>query len=378
MKQNGAGLASITILVTMTLITIVSTITLFFGVNQIVQKENPVDLQYEVLSNYPDPISTIRKSAAKNGVKIIEDRLLEIVPSYQMNLDHDELKPLKRNDYSIKSVMNQRFYDINAMTVNNLDQINKNHTSLKPNEVMIYKSNGYSYSRIKIYGQTYHVKESLNKFLDFSSRISMNTIYLIFADKNELTKAMGKIQHKNPRSVKFTKHHLITLKGSKIQQLKIKDSLPDGVYAQFRVLAYDNTKSVLSGFLFIGILIGGAFVIATFLILYYKQLSEGYADARRYQTLERVGLSRTEIKKIINSQLLLLFYIPLAVATLHCLFALPLVQKILDLFGMSNFKIFLLVGLVVLITFAVIYVLMYKLTSNVYYRIITQRQGRRE
>ncbi len=171
----------------------------------------------------------------------------------------------------------------------------------------------------------------------------------------------------------------VTLSGSHANQVKLYHAvvkrgiaLPESV--QSRAANYDDTASMMSSFLFLGVVFGVTFILATLLILYYKQLAEGYADARRYTILQRVGLSLREVRATINSQLLTLFYLPLIVAAIHVGFALPFVQRIMMLFGLPDWQFFLTVSLITLAIFAVIYVLMYRLTGNVYYRIVSRRQ----
>jgi putative ABC transport system permease protein len=130
----------------------------------------------------------------------------------------------------------------------------------------------------------------------------------------------------------------------------------------------------LSSFLFMGILLGLMFIMATALILYYKQVAEGLADAKRYAILQQVGLSRAEIKKTVSSQLLTLFYVPLVVAAVHTLVAAPFVQRIMVLFGITHWRTYMLNIAVTLGVFALLYVLMYRITSGVYYRIVAERR----
>ena len=127
---------------------------------------------------------------------------------------------------------------------------------------------------------------------------------------------------------------------------------------------------ILNGsLLFLGILLSMVCFFATALIIYYKQLTEGYDDRNRFQIMEKVGLSKPEIKKTIKSQILTVFFIPLAVAGIHTLVAYSILSKIMSLLTTTN--IFLLCTGIVFVIFSLIYVAIYSLTARTYYRIVS-------
>lgn len=131
------------------------------------------------------------------------------------------------------------------------------------------------------------------------------------------------------------------------------------------------------GLFFLGVLLSLVFILAAVLIIYYKQISEGYEDRARYAIMRKVGMTKKEIRRSINSQLLTVFYLPLALAGLHMVFAFPMIQKLLTLFAFYNVKLFVLTTLGSFAVFAVFYALVYRLTSNVYYRIVSADDGER-
>ena len=123
-----------------------------------------------------------------------------------------------------------------------------------------------------------------------------------------------------------------------------------------------------------GILLGIVFIIGAVLIMYYKQITEGYEDKGRFDILQKVGMTKREIKKSINSQVLTIFFMPLVAAGLHVAFAFPLIQKILALFSLTNF--WLLVGITIgcFVLFAVFYIIVYIITSRQYYNIVSTQE----
>ena len=128
--------------------------------------------------------------------------------------------------------------------------------------------------------------------------------------------------------------------------------------------------SSLGGFFFIGLFLGSLFLMAAVLIVYYKQVSEGYEDAKSFLILQQVGMSQPEVKATIQSQIMSVFFLPLMAAACHTAGAFPMTKKILMLFGLSNTGLFLLCSVATLLVFAVVYFLIYRLTAREYYRIV--------
>lgn len=157
---------------------------------------------------------------------------------------------------------------------------------------------------------------------------------------------------------------------SSIQALQLQDEAFPRVNTACRAKQRSNFYSLYGGLLFLGILLSIVFLFGTVLIMYYKQISEGYEDASRFEIMQKVGMTQKEIRKSINSQVLTVFAAPLLAAGVHTGFAFPLIRRLLILFGMTNTP--LLVGVTVgsFLIFALLYVLMYKLTSRSYYQLV--------
>lgn len=378
MQQNGAGLASIAILVTMTLITLATTATLFFGINEIVNTQTPVDLSYSVKPNASAAANRVTELAKTHHVRVRSIRTFTGPSSM--------LASLKKNRLNSQDEINgplglDNACSVQLMTVANYNRYTGRHFTLEGNNVLIYTSNPFSGHTLKMGDQTYHVARRVSSFPNAPKTFIPNLFIAFPTDEQMLTA----LKHLNPnRSLTDLKASVTTnqdlmLAGSHANQIKLYQALsksnmviPDSINS--RAVNYDDTSSMMSSFLFLGIVFSTTFILATLLILYYKQLAEGYADARRYTILQRVGLSLREVRATINSQLLMLFYLPLVVAAIHVGFALPFVQRIMMLFGLPDWQFFLTVSLITLAIFAVIYVLMYRLTGNVYYRIVSRRQ----
>lgn len=125
------------------------------------------------------------------------------------------------------------------------------------------------------------------------------------------------------------------------------------------------------GLFYLGILLSIVFVFAAVLIIYYRQISEGYEDQRRFEIMQKVGMTRREIRRSINSQLLTVFFLPLAGAGLHLACAFPAICQLLLIFNLDNVKLFAATAVIGFLIFAVFYTLVYRITSNAYYRIVS-------
>ncbi|MBQ5675539.1 MAG: hypothetical protein IIV45_10755 [Lachnospiraceae bacterium] len=123
--------------------------------------------------------------------------------------------------------------------------------------------------------------------------------------------------------------------------------------------------------MFLGILLGIVFVVAAVLIIYYKQISEGYEDQSRFAIMQKVGMSKEEIQRSINSQVLTVFFLPIVTAGIHLFFAFPLIQKVLALIDFYNMGLQIMVTLMCFIVFGIFYFIVYFATSKAYFSIVS-------
>ena len=139
-----------------------------------------------------------------------------------------------------------------------------------------------------------------------------------------------------------------------------------------RAAEYTDFAAVYGGLFFLGVTLSLVFICAAVLIIYYKQLSEGYEDAQRFEIMQKVGMTKVDIRRSINSQLLTVFYLPLVLAGVHLCFAFPFIHKLLILFNLDNRGLLIGTTAVSFAVFAVLYAIVYKLTGNTYYRIVAE------
>ena len=144
----------------------------------------------------------------------------------------------------------------------------------------------------------------------------------------------------------------------------------DSLQAEDSASSYEDFFSLYGGLFFLGLFLGFLFLLGTALIIYYKQVSEGYEDARRFSIMQKVGMSHKEVKKSIHSQILLVFFLPLLTAVLHLAFAFPMLQKILAVLNLVNVQLILLSTLGCVLVFAIAYAIIYAITAQTYYKIV--------
>lgn len=139
-----------------------------------------------------------------------------------------------------------------------------------------------------------------------------------------------------------------------------------------RAEQHDIYMELNGGFLFLGLFLGSMFLMITVLIIYYKQISEGFEDRERYAIMTKVGMGRNMVKTAINAQVRTVFFLPIAVAVIHLTMAFPMLKVILYMFGLMNTTLFIGCLIATVTVFVMIYFIVFKLTSSSYYKIVYQ------
>lgn len=387
MRQNGAGLASIAILATMTLVTIATTITLYRGVPQIVNTSNPADLQYLRFTTADTGTqgkkgtltpakekAQVAAAARKHHVTIKKRTVATLSGGTPMKFTGNKLQLATDKDYNGMFGPSANVQTLSFMTIANYNTMMGTHIRLAANDVLYGSTKDRARSTITAGTNVLNVQGKAS--MPFATNIAATgTALLVMRDQKALTNTIAQVAPKLKRAdiaalfsgLQTTVY--LTLSGSQANQRALAKDIP-GYSVQSAAVNRKEILQWMSAFLFMGILIGIMFILATALILYYKQVAEGLADAKRYRILQQVGLSEREVRSTINSQLLTLFYIPLIVAGLHTLVAAPFIQRVLTLFGIFDWWQFIATIGITLGVFAIVYVLMYKATARVYYRIV--------
>lgn len=372
MKQNGASLASICLLLTTALVAIVTTGTLRLSQEATVRIYNP----YDVVMTKKTPIShadkmTIQSKAKDNHVTVGKYVNMTMTEPIYGNFSGSAYSVSKTVDMSTE---NQLF----AVPVADYNRIQKQNVHLAKDEILMCSSKGgYDKNRLTIKGKTYKVRhiDSFDFYFDYQRTI-FKPIFVFAKDRKVCEQISGKWLYAMGYDISGKKSDLkryaaglgdkFTAVVKKNSQEPYMDSFTD------RPSVSDLFNQLFGGLLFIGIFVSIVMLISTVVVMYYKQVSEGYADRDRFKTMQQVGLSREETKSAINSQVLTVFMLPIIGAAVNVGFAIPAIQKMLVLLSMYDKLLLVKFGIVSLAVTFLGYVAVYKLTTNVYENIVNR------
>lgn len=372
MKQNGASLASICLLLTTALVAIVTTGTLRLSQEATVRLYNP----YDVVMTKKTPIShadkmTIQSKAKDNHVTVGKYVNMMMTEPIYGNFSGSAYSVSKTVDMSTE---NQLF----AVPVADYNRIQKQNVHLAKDEILMCSSKGgYDKNRLTIKGKTYKVRhiDSFDFYFDYQRTI-FKPIFVFAKDRKVCEQISGKWLYAMGYDISGKKSDLkryaaglgdkFTAVVKKNSQEPYMDSFTD------RPSVSDLFNQLFGGLLFIGIFVSIVMLIATVVVMYYKQVSEGYADRDRFKTMQQVGLSREETKSAINSQVLTVFMLPIIGAAVNVGFAIPAIQKMLVFLSMYDKLLLVKFGIVSLAVTFLGYVAVYKLTTNVYESIVNR------
>ena len=158
------------------------------------------------------------------------------------------------------------------------------------------------------------------------------------------------------------------------QESEESDTLFFGASTDSRAASRADYQALYGGLFFLGILLGVVFILGMVLIIYYKQITEGYEDQDRFQILMKVGMTQKEVRQTINSQVMTVFFLPLVAAGIHTAFAFPMIEKMVHLLAFSDRKFLILVTVCSYLVFALFYIIVYMVTSKQYYKIVSGKQ----
>lgn len=366
MKQNGAGLANICVLSTMVLVMVSTTVSLYAGMEDILDSRFPRDVSIvcnEADTNNEETLQRlIKEQCEKAGVKIT-DRVRYRYGSMNAVLKGNNLEKVEQY------YPDNHFYYVEMITQEEYNRIEKQNVSLKEQEILTYTTNGKcGKKQINIAGQNYQVKKELSEMTSQpkSTAEMYKTLYIVFANAEQIE-----------RIESFSYADKFNLKGDDGKQKEALEQIQNEFYEKFpdgtmesRMLSRSSFYKLYGGLFFIGIYLGSMFIMATVLIIYYKQISEGYDDRERYQIMQKVGMSKKEVKRSIRSQVLSVFFLPLVVAVIHVAVAFKVMTKILGVLNFTNVSLFAVCTIITIAVFAVFYIIVYSITAKEYYRIV--------
>lgn len=396
MKRNGAGLASICILLTMVLVMISSSASLYFGEEDSVQNRYPNGINLKIYYNSMEGI-------CDENLNTTRERLAPYCPAgtdlsgtrYSMvpGLFTEEGITIDYGQFQEDSglIIAYDYDKVGYLFVLSLDDYNHmmNQTeTLEDDQCLIYsKRLTTQWDTFTMEsGSPYRVKAHLTEFREDNDALAMTmpSVYLVVKDVATFSAPAAQLKNENGHSLmEYT--WLCGFDAPSVhEELVIQDNLSRTIaamaeesdliltsYVDSREMQRAGFFEIYGSLFFLGIMLSIVFLLAAVLIIYYKQISEGYEDQSRFDIMQKVGMTKRDIRQSINSQMLTVFFLPLLLAGLHLAFAFPFVSRILLLFAFDNTPLNITINLICFAVFGLFYAVVYKITSGSYYMIVS-------
>lgn len=378
MKRNAVGLANICILSTMVLVMLCSTTSLIIGEEDIIRRRYPNDFSITAYGQQEGNAELME--VINQG---INDHNMEIKTSAWYSY-FDIAAIQKGSDFNTDREEFNNYNDVKYLVMIPLSDYNRileTDITLQENEILMYTpQKKYSYDTLTVFGSTYNIKEQLNGLWNIEDDHVFTTYYLIVRDAQEIVKGIDRLyEDYGDVSSFFQTYYGYDLIGPAEAQdaafVQIRDTFLEKDW-DVVIFTHENARkdflSLHGSLFFLGVFLSVLFTMAAILVIYYKQISEGYEDKERYEIMQKVGMSHSEVKQSIRSQILTVFFLPLIMAGVHIGFALPVIIRMLKLFGFFNTGLFILCALGCFLIFAVLYGIIYSITAKAYYKIVSR------
>lgn len=401
MKRNAVGLANICILSTAVLVVLSSTVSLYAGLNdtmnnmfpknittsytlqtESVQKANQIEVKFD-----EKEIDTILNTVAKENGVTIEGVKKYYNAFFAVNKSEDGYK---QGEIDIKHMCMMAFVDIESYNayVDQKDQLEV----LPKGEFWIADNRGEFAGKdtFCFEGRDYKIKEEksgkLKEFMGTETKAFENSVQCIVVamprkDMENITDEIN-VQNikENTETVDLEYTYAFDIKGTQqakkeftsgkiFQHLSENENMPS-VSVKNVFEERSEYIAIYGSLFFIGIFVGTMFLMTTVLIIYYKQVSEGYEDRERFEILQKVGMGKKEVKHVITTQVLQVFALPILLSGVHIAFAFPLINKILSMMGFNNHALFIGCTIGTIVVFVLVYIIVYYLTAKTYYKLV--------
>lgn len=383
MKQNAVGLANICILSTMVLVMVSGTVSLFFGMQDTINTMAPGDVNVVMFTDHTEDASDKIRQTAESDAKQSGLKVKQFSDSISLSCIAVE----EDGNYVFKQHKDAEFADARGLCIvseEDYTEMTGKKLNLSDGEVAVdCRGTGIS-DHFRLGSLEFTVKDDPGKFME-SAQLGNGMIdayYMVVPDEEVIEALYRQQKEVYGDNASFITHQsAIYLSGSDSEKeaciIEMSDDISGIKGLSYEMLTVQDRKSLedsyggmVGGFLFLGVFLGIVFTFAAALIIYYKQISEGYYDKDKFEIMQKVGMSRTEVKKTIRRQVLLVFFIPLIMAGIHVAAAFKMITKLLLVFSMTNVHLFALCTVCTFLVFAAIYAAVYAVTAREYYKIV--------
>lgn len=384
MKQNAVGLSNICILSTAVLVTMSSCVSLFIGEEDILRERFPRDVHITAIVEDQNPEPLIEEAAQKHAQQH-GGQAENAMGYYDLSFATFQQEDGKTFSMLSASTDSTAPVILQCTTMDDYNRTVKEPVTLGENEVAVYIMGETKIgSEISISGHTYRVKK-LVETPPYASQADYlrNSVGVVFSNLEQMKTLLDEYNEEfynddssGGRELSYS--YFYNVSGDSLDTDAFSESLRDSFnetvprlsVADTIWLARTDFYQTYGSILFVGIFFVGVFIIATVLIIYYKQITEGYDDHDRFKIMQNVGMSDKEVRQAIQKQVLMVFFLPLLVAFLHIAIAFPVLCKLLMMFGLFNNTLFLVCVLATALIFGILYFIVYQLTARTYYKIV--------
>lgn len=378
MKQNAAGLANICILSTCVIIMVSSTISLYVGMEDALRTRFPRNVMvrvYDVSEEQAEVFDNlIASQISENEADVRSVARFRVATLVALQ---KEAKFVTDNFGNTSN----NFEVLTFMTKDEYNKIENKNISLNNNEALVYSTrSNVPGNTFSINGLELKIKEHLNTFnlAEILTDTMTNNHIVVVDSKDTIDKVFETRANGNGKIEELTYIYGFDVDAVKEIQINLVNSLNEALSqldaagnAQGAETFRDSFYALYGGLFFLGIFLGLLFIMATVLIIYYKQIAEGYDDKERFEIMKKVGMSQDEVRKSIKNQVLMVFFLPLITAVIHIAFAFNVITRLLTIFSLTNVPLFALCTIATIVAFAAIYIIVYVLTARTYYKIVS-------
>ncbi len=392
MKRNGAGLASICVLSTMVLVMVAATGSLYTGLEDTVREAFPYQISSSAaFISYSDLTDDVREEFRKTGDFLnCKDSVYYDCVAASGIIDGGDFND--NTDLSVyDSSVADKIIELTIYSLSDYNRITGKNEILTDSQCLVWSDKeAEKFDTFTINGQkALEVKKQLPDFFKTTGNVLSSGVPRVYMVVNDLEEYSSDLVDVDNTLYDF---YLYFLCGYDTV-LSEKDSIEAGRELNSKIFSNiemnhekkgvvitdvawrqdfrEECTGLYTGIFFMGVTLSIVFLIAAVLIIYYKQITEGYEDASRFDIMRKVGMTRKEIKRSINSQVLTVFFAPLVTAGIHMAFAMPMVSKVLKIMYLDNTPLLLATSFGTFAVFAVFYAIVYKITSHSYYSIVT-------
>lgn len=389
MKQNAVGLSSICILATCVLVLVSTTFSLYSGVESGIEKDMLRNTVVEVTGDEDvletvtaEDVSTMAEDSGYDITNMVEFYFADIIAVKDEDTFITEQGALTDQNLSLAA-------SVYLISADNYKVLTGKEVSLESGHVQAYASTGEKMEQVKIAGMEWTVDGEMD--IDGVPGIGdvVASYAFVVPDQETILEVSSRAaqsygEEYSDYAGQITHSFHFDTKGSEQTQTDCADQLTELVgnklkgstspytyYVVGKAASIADAYQTYGAFFFIGAFLAIVFMMGTVLIIYYKQMSEGFEDRERFQIMQKVGMSQKEVRQSIHSQILIVFFLPLVMAAVHIAAAFPMITKLLMCFNMTDTSMFGACTVVTLLVFAVIYAIVYSLTAKVYYKIVT-------